>query len=154
MPYPGARASDPVRLREAAAAYRGVLTGAEPPEQMPEYSALLRETALPMVSLRPRPGLDGEGILRQMCQRCHNPALDQTLSRAAFDVTRLDTLSRDEKDEAKRRLRLPAASPRHMPPERFGELSPGEIAAALEALDRLVSSCPLERALEYPPQVA
>jgi hypothetical protein len=69
-------------------------------------------------------------------------------------VTRLDTLSRDEKDEAKRRLRLPATSPRHMPPERFGELSPGEIAAALEALDRLVSSCPLERALEYPPQVA
>jgi hypothetical protein len=136
MPYPAARASDPERLREAAIAYRGALAGEQPPEQLPDFSALLRETALPMVSLRPRPGLDGEGVLRQMCQRCHNPALDQTLSRAAFDVTRLDSMPREEKEEAKRRLRLPPSSPRHMPPQRFGELSPGEIAAAVEALDR------------------
>ncbi len=136
IPYPEARASDPTRLREAAAAYRGVLAGDQPPEGLPDFSALLRETALPMVGLRPRPGLDGAGILRQMCQRCHNPALDQTLSRAAFDVTRLDSMPREEKEEAKRRLRLPASSPRHMPPERFGELSPAEIEAAVEALDR------------------
>jgi hypothetical protein len=136
MPYSEARASDPTRLRTAAATYRDVLTGAQPPEQMPDFSGLLRDSARPMVSLRPHPGLDGEGILRQMCQRCHNATLDQTLSRAAFDVTRLDTLSRDEKDEAKRRLLLPPSHPRHMPPERFGELSPDEIAAAVEALDR------------------
>lgn len=136
MPYPAARASDPTRLREAAVAYRGVLAGDQPAEQLPDYSALLRETARPMVSLRPRQGLDGEGILRQMCQRCHNSSLDQTLSRAAFDVSRLDSMLREEKEEAKRRLRLPPSSPRHMPPDRFGELSPAEIATAIEALDR------------------
>ncbi|HEU4535115.1 MAG TPA: hypothetical protein VFS00_13400 [Polyangiaceae bacterium] len=136
IPYPDARASDPARLREAAATYRSVLAGEQPPEELPDFAGLLRDSALPMVSLRPRPGLDGEGILRQLCQRCHNPALDQTLSRAAFDVTRLDSMPRDEKEEAKRRLRLPASSPRHMPPVRFGELSPDEIEAAVEALDR------------------
>ena len=36
-----------------------------------------------------KPGLDGKGLLVQMCQSCHNPNLDQSISRARFDVTKL-----------------------------------------------------------------
>lgn len=89
-----------------------------------------------MTGLAPKPGLSPRGILQQMCQRCHNPALDQRLTRSLFDVTRLDEMSRHEKDEAIRRLTLPASSVRKMPPPRFGELSEGEIAAVVAELRR------------------
>jgi hypothetical protein len=58
------------------------------------------------LSFRPSTDLvtagDGHGILVQICQQCHNPSLDQTLTRAKFDVTKLDTLSREEKDRRSR----------------------------------------------------
>jgi cytochrome c5 len=135
-PYPGGRASDPTKLAEAARGYRAVMAGKAPPDQMPSLADLHRDDARWMASLRPKPGLDGAGMLRQMCQRCHNSALDQTVSRSLFDVEKLGAMSRREKDEAIRRLELPASSRRKMPPPRFGELSEEEIAAVVEELRR------------------
>ena len=135
-PYPGGRASDPKKLAEAARAYRAVMTGKAPREQMPPLTDLHRDDARWMTSLRPKPGLDGTGILRQMCQRCHNTTLDPTVSRSRFDVEKLGSMSRHEKDEAIRRLQLPASSKRKMPPPRFGELSEEEVAAVVEELRR------------------
>jgi hypothetical protein len=135
-PYPAARASDPAKLARAAAGYRAVMSGKAPHEAMPSLADLHGEEARWMVSLAPKPGLSGRAILEQMCQRCHNPSLDQSLSRSLFDVTRLDTSSRHEKMEAIRRLRLPSSSRRKMPPPRFGELGEAEIAAAVAELER------------------
>lgn len=135
-PYPAARFADPKKLARAAAGYRAVMTGKAAPETMPSLADMHRDEARWMNSLAPRPGLDGKGILQQMCERCHNPKLDQTLTRALFDVTALAAMSRHEKDEAIRRLRLPSTSSRKMPPPRFGALSDAEIETAVAELSR------------------
>ncbi|MEO7331928.1 MAG: hypothetical protein ABI193_25350 [Minicystis sp.] len=135
-PYAAGRASDPARLAKAAAAYRAVMAGKAPRAEMPSLADLHREEARWMTGITPKPGLAARGILQQMCQRCHNPSLDQRLTRSLFDVTRLDALSRHEKDEAIRRLTLPFSSARKMPPPRFGELGESEIAAVIAELRR------------------
>ena len=75
--------------------------------------------ALPAMSIRPKPGLDGRGILVHMCSQCHNSRLDQTLSRARFNVMTLDAMSRQERDPAIARLQLADDDPLKMPPPRF-----------------------------------
>jgi hypothetical protein len=86
------------------------------------------------MSLRPRPGLNGQQILAQMCQRCHNSRLDQTITRAKFDVSRLAQMSREEKDLAIFRIQLGATNKLKMPPDRFGTLSPAEIQLVADVL--------------------
>ena len=135
-PYPGMRASDEKRLDEAARRYRAVMDGKLPREQMPSLADLQNDEARWMTSERPKPGLGGAGILRQMCGRCHNPSLDQTVSRARFDATRLETMSRYEKEQAIRRLRLPKDAREKMPPARFSELSETEIASVVAELEK------------------
>ena len=108
-------------------------TGAESPPAG-SIRATLSDAALPAMSIRPKPGLDGRGILVHMCGRCHNSRLDQALTRARFDVEALDTMSRDEKDLAIERLRLPDTDQHKMPPVRFHELSQEERELAISAL--------------------
>ena len=131
VPPPMAMTADPRKLAEATAGYRRVMRGAS---DLPPMADLHREDARWMSSLRPKPGLDAPAMLRQMCARCHNPALDQTVSRALFDATRVEAMSRREKDEVIRRLRLPASSPKKMPPPRFGELAAEEIETVVAHL--------------------
>jgi hypothetical protein len=61
-------------------------------------------------------------VLREMCQHCHNDRLDQRISRARFDVTKLDSMSRAEKDLAIARVRMPESSRLLMPPRLFATL--------------------------------
>ena len=49
------------------------------------FSDILLDAALPDMSIRPKAGLDGRGILVHMCTMCHNDKLDQTISRAQFE---------------------------------------------------------------------
>ncbi len=130
------RITDPAKLAAATKNYRDVMTGVLPPSALMDIRDIVDPTALPEMSLRPRPGLDGRGMLVHMCQRCHNPALDQTISRARFDVTKLDTMPRAEKDLAIQRLMLPEGHKLKMPPERFGMLSPDEIQLAVQELSK------------------
>jgi hypothetical protein len=86
------------------------------------------------MTIRPTPGATGRQVLVQMCRQCHNARLDPTLSRASFDIDRLDTMSRVEKDLAIARLQLPRDSARHMPPVRLRELSGAELALVVTEL--------------------
>jgi mono/diheme cytochrome c family protein len=79
------------------------------------------------------PGMDAQSILTQACSQCHNDRLDQSLSRAHFNVD-LSKVSRGEKDAAITRLRLPGTNPRAMPPRRFRTLSPAARAALIALL--------------------
>lgn len=125
---------DPTKLQAMIAAYRQVATGALPRAQLPDVTDVFADAALAGMSIRPRAGLDGRGILVQMCQQCHNSRLDQALSRARFNVEQLAQLSREEKDVAIGRLRLPPADRRAMPPARFHELSAAERQLAIDEL--------------------
>lgn len=126
--------TDPTKLAAAITSYAQMRAGTLPLAQLPDIRDTLRDSALADMSIRPKPGLDGRGILVHMCRMCHNPQLDQTVSRAGFDIDRLDTLSRQKKDEAIERLRLPERDRRHMPPARFHVLSDAERDLAIAEL--------------------
>ncbi len=138
-PYHENRVTDPTKLAAATAAYTAATAPAGAPLTMDIRDVFL-DTALSDLSFRPDPALatasDGKGILVQMCQQCHNPTLDQTQTRAKFDVTKLATLSVDEKQKAILRLNLPVDSFRRMPPPRFRALSPTEVSLATTVLSQ------------------
>ena len=133
VPY-HSNAFDPAKLQAMVAAYQQTVSGALPRDQMPDVSAVLKDGALADLSIRPRAGLDGRGILVHMCQMCHNSRLDQRQSRARFNVEQLDQMSRAEKDLAIARLQLPDDDRHLMPPRRFRELDAAERQRAIDEL--------------------
>lgn len=135
-PYHGVPQTDPAKTSAMIAAYQQTMAGTLPRDQMPDIRDTLLDSALADMSIRPKPGLDGRGILDHMCRTCHNSQLDQTQSRARFDVEKLSQLSRQEKDEAIFRLRLPETDIRHMPPARFHTLSDAERDLVIQELSK------------------
>jgi mono/diheme cytochrome c family protein len=111
-----------------------VINGSLARDELPDVRDIFSGDALASMSIRPKPGLDGRGIVIHMCSQCHNARLDQTLSRARFNAMDLDAMSRAEKDEAIVRLELPDDAPGKMPPPRFRTLSPEELALVVEEL--------------------
>jgi hypothetical protein len=136
VPYAGVPQTDPAKIAAMTQAYRDVMNGVLPRDQMPDLRDVFRDDLEDEMSHRPKPGLDGRGILVHMCSRCHNSRLDQTLSRANFNVDNLDNLPRAVKDKAIMRLQMPPADIRKMPPDRFSTLSQAEIDAAIAELAR------------------
>jgi hypothetical protein len=135
VPYHDVKVTDPQKLAAMTRAYRAFADGALPAAQLPDVTDVLLDAALPDMGLAPRAGASGLQILQQMCQRCHDPKLDQSLSRARFDVTAIATMSAGEKQAAIARLTQPAGSTLLMPPARFGSLSPGEIQVVIGFLN-------------------
>ncbi|HUJ60375.1 MAG TPA: hypothetical protein VLX92_17860 [Kofleriaceae bacterium] len=133
-PYYATPATDETIVQADIAAYNQVMAGTLPPDQLPDFSQAYPAAALPFMSVQPAAGLDGQGILVHMCRMCHNPTLDQTISRANFDIDHLATMSRAEKDLAIQRLQLPDGDVHQMPPVRFHELSQAERDLAIGVL--------------------
>lgn len=134
VPYFDGRITDPAKLTDATNAYRSTMDGIMPPDQMLDIRDILRDEALPYLSFRPAPSLTGLEIMQHMCQHCHNSSLDQSLSRAGFNVEELDSLPQSTKDLAIQRLQRDDDDIRKMPPARFHTLSDAEIALVINTL--------------------
>jgi len=134
VPYFDGHITDPTKIAAATQAYRDVMAGDMPGDQMPDLRDVLLTEGYPYMSYAPAPGLDGRGILGHMCQHCHNSTLDQTITRATFNVENLDALPQVIKDEAIMRLLLPDDDIRKMPPTRFHTLSEAEIDLVVDEL--------------------
>lgn len=136
-PYHENRVTDPTLLATATAAYLATQTGTP---LTTDIRDVFLASAYQDLSFRPSADLvtagNGQGILVNMCQQCHNPNLDQTLTRARFDVTKLATMPAAEKQLAIHRLTLPDDVFRRMPPPRFRELSDTEIQLVTTALSQ------------------
>jgi mono/diheme cytochrome c family protein len=134
VPYHDVKITDPGKLAQMTSAYRAVAGGQQPLENLPDIRDVILDEALPDLGMRAQPGATGQQILQQMCQRCHNDKLDQSLARARFDVTKLATLPQSEKDAVIARIQLPSNSPKLMPPARFSSLTSDEIATVVAML--------------------
>lgn len=130
---------DTDRLQRAAKAYSAVVAGRAARDKAPYLGDMHREEVLYRVNLAPKPDKDGRGILLNTCRRCHNPTRNQQLSRARFDVDKIDQLPATELDRARKRLVLPIDDPKRMPPARFGRLSDAEVARVTDELTRLIA---------------
>jgi cytochrome c5 len=137
-PYHENRVTDPTKLATATAAYKAAAAGSAPLTM--DIRDVFLDSALQDLTFRPATDLvtakNGAGILVQICQQCHNPSLDQTQTRALFDVTKLATMSAAEKQKAIHRLTLDPEAFRRMPPTRFRTLSADEIQLVVQALSQ------------------
>jgi hypothetical protein len=128
VPYFDGVATDPVKVKALVGQYTAVSAGTLPRNQLGDLGDVFTDTTQRALTHKPALGLTGRQILVQVCQECHNSRLDQTISRASFNVERLDALSRGEKDEAIRRIHTSKDACDHMPPDRFRELDAAELA--------------------------
>jgi hypothetical protein len=133
-PYYGFDQTDPTKVAPMISAYQRVMRGELARELLPDIRDTLLDSALPALSIRPKQGLDGQFILKQMCSRCHNSRLDQTQTRALFNVDTLDSLGPAERQVAVDRMNLPDDDPHKMPPPRFHVLSADEREKAIQTL--------------------
>lgn len=136
VPYFEHSVADPAKLSAMDAAYQDVKNAAMPIASLPDIRDVHDDAFKPYMSLQPAPGLSGREILEHVCQHCHNSQLDQTITRANFNVELLDSLPREVKDEAIRRLNLADGYAQKMPPPRFHTLSQAEIDLVVTELSQ------------------
>jgi hypothetical protein len=137
VPYHDVKVTDPDKLAAATQAYADHREGRLPPEELPDLADVFPEDprVLARMGFVTEPDLDGEGVLMQACAQCHNRRLDQTLSRARFDVE-LAELSRAQKDLAIARVSLALDHPAVMPPARFRRLGEQGRKRLIDLLER------------------
>lgn len=136
IPHFAVDPSDDGRRARAEAWYRAAVTegrrglAVEDPREV-----FTPETEIEL-SRAPSPDEDGPTLIRHFCARCHNDRLDQTLSRARFDATALETLDDAARATAAARVQLPDDAPGLMPPPRFATLPAWARRRIVDALAR------------------
>jgi mono/diheme cytochrome c family protein len=137
VPYHDVKVTDPDKLERMTAAYQTYRSGELAREALPDIRDVFPDDPrrLAEMGMGTEPGMDGEAVLLQACSQCHNPRLDPSLSRARFRAD-LVGMSRNEKDLAIERLRLPQSDPFVMPPTRLRVLTKEARERAIEALKR------------------
>jgi hypothetical protein len=131
-PYHDVKITDPAKLQEMSDAYRAWT--ADSTRALPDIRNVVLDDALRDLSFAPKVGLDGRGLLVQLCQQCHNRKLDLTISRENFLVDDLDQMSHEEKLVAIARLNEDPGTRLFMPPLLFHTVTAEEKALMIEEL--------------------
>ncbi len=134
VPYHDVKSTDPAKLAIATKIHTQVASGTAPADTLPNISDVFLESAYPDLGFSPKAGATGHEMLVQMCHQCHNSNLDQTISRARFNVDLLQTMSVEEKASAVARLQLGDEDVHKMPPLMFRVISAAEGAAMIQEL--------------------
>jgi hypothetical protein len=103
---------------------------------MPDLSNVFLDRGLRDMGFAPKLGLDGRGLLVQLCQECHHSLLDMTISRERFVMDRFDQMSRQEKDIAIQRLEAAADDRLAMPPALFRTITADERKRMIDELKK------------------
>lgn len=137
VPYHDVKVTDQDKLATMTAAYVDYREGRLPREELPDIREVYPddEELLARMGFATEPGMTGEEVLMQACAQCHNGRLDPTLSRARFNVD-LSKLSREQKERAISRIKLPIDHGGVMPPARFRHLSDEAKEQLIELLER------------------
>lgn len=137
VPYHDVKVTDPDKLALMTEAYAEYRAGTLPREELPDIREVFPddERLQARMGFLTEPGMSGEQVLLQACATCHNDKLDQSLSRARFNVD-LDSLDDEEKQRAIRRIQLPRDDPSAMPPPLSRQLSEEGRQRLIELLER------------------
>lgn len=134
-PYHDVKVTDPDKLQFATDEYKRWV-GGDKSKDMPDIRRVFLDDALEELTFLPKTGISGRQVLIQTCAQCHNPSLDQSISRAKFDAMNLDSMSREEKDIAIARLKMGTANRLHMPPVFMRSLPDDARDAAIKELQK------------------
>jgi hypothetical protein len=137
VPYHDVKVTDPDKLAAMAEAYQQYLAGELPAEELPDLRDVFPddEELRARMGLVTEPGLGGEQVLRQACGKCHNDRLDQSLSRARFNVD-LEAMTDEARSRALTRIALPRDDPQAMPPPLARQLSDEGKRRLMKLLER------------------
>jgi hypothetical protein len=133
-PYHDVKVTDPNKLATMTTAYTQFMSGKS--ASLPDIRDVFFDAGLRDMGFAPKWGLDGKQLLVQMCQQCHNANLDMTITREKFLVDALDTMSREEKDLAIKRLQTAADTRLAMPPVLFRTITDDERQKMIDELGK------------------
>lgn len=119
---------------EVIETYKAVQSGAMAAEDMVHPSAAIAYSAMSEMSMVPPQEATAEQILTHMCARCHNSTLDQSLSRARFDATKLSELDDLQKAVIADRIQRHEGDKFQMPPRRSGTMPQWAVTRVLDYL--------------------
>ena len=133
LPYLEVRATDPVKQAELTQAYRRYLTGGT--SDLPDLADVFPDDphVRARIGLQTEPDATPVEALIQACGSCHNDVLDQSITRARFNID-LARLSDVEIDAAIERLQRAPDAPGAMPPLEARVLPPAVRANLIEYL--------------------
>lgn len=125
LPHFDARPVDPAKFAQRSEAYRRYRAGELPAEALPDLADVFPDDPQQRaeIGLQTEPDATPAEALIQACAPCHNDVLNQTISRARFNValSRLDARARAVAVE---RLTRPPSDPGVMPPAGARALPP------------------------------
>ena len=124
LPYEAARATDADKQARLTEAYTRYRNGELPADELPDLSDIFPDDPVlrARIGLEVEPDASAPEALIQACGSCHNDVLDQSLSRARFNVD-LSRLDRAALDRAIARIELPPSAAGAMPPPEFRQLT-------------------------------
>ncbi|MET0390130.1 MAG: hypothetical protein ABW321_29430 [Polyangiales bacterium] len=153
LPYVDASAADPDKLARLTAAYRAYRAGEVGEDELPALDDIFPDDPQlrAQIGLQTEPDASPTDALIQACGSCHNYSLDQSLSRARFNID-LAALDDPAITRAIERIELPPSAAGAMPPPEARQLDRASRARLLAFLrqsrDERVLDPALQRAAE------
>jgi hypothetical protein len=125
LPYFEQRATDLAKQQRLTEAYASYRAGNLEADALPDLADIFPDDphVRAQIGLQTEPDATPVDALIQACATCHNDILDQTLSRARFNVA-LTRMDRAELDLAIERIQRPHDSAGAMPPAEARQLDP------------------------------
>jgi hypothetical protein len=125
LPYLETRATDADKQAALTAAYAQYRAGELSADDLPDLADIFPDDPLTRarIGLQTEPNASPADALIQACGSCHNDVLDQTLTRARFNIA-VSRLDRTALDLAIERIQLPRTAPGAMPPPEARQLDP------------------------------
>lgn len=137
LPHFDLMVADTAKLEAASDAYTKYRAGRLAAAELPDLADVFSDDPQTRaeIGLEAEPDATPPEALIQACGACHNDVLDQSLSRARFNVG-LSRLDRAEIATAVERLRRDPEAPGVMPPAEARQLTPSVRARVIEYLER------------------
>jgi hypothetical protein len=123
LPYFAQRPTDPQKQAKLTDAYRRYLAQEISADELPDLGDIFPDDPQTRaeIGLQIEPNATPAQALVQACGSCHNDVLDQSISRARFNID-LTRMSRAELDLAITRIKLAPDAPGAMPPPETRQL--------------------------------
>jgi cytochrome c553 len=154
LPYFDQRATDPDKQAQLTEAYAKYRAGELRADELPDLADIFPDDPYvrAQIGLQTEPGASAPEALIQACGSCHNDVLDQSISRARFNID-LSKLEPAELEIALDRLRRPTRMRGAMPPPEGRQLDPEARARLITYLEQAGRSRDSEPMLEHAAKV-
>jgi mono/diheme cytochrome c family protein len=135
QPHHDPRVADPTNQASLTSAYQKYRDGTLAADDLPDLGDVFPDDpeTRAEIGLETEPGATPAEALVQACAQCHNDVLDQSISRARFNVD-LSRMSAAEIGVALERLSMPRDADGAMPPSGFRQIYEPKRAELLEYL--------------------